>query len=296
MPQITIIDKSGIAGAAGIIATAYKGCGYACFIIDDMESMNVGTNTDALLILYHHTIPPSKVCEGPVKQWQGKNIPQAILPVKDIESVKLFVKNLKTIHHKKNSCRHVAILGQWDDKYLRLANQIEVTLKKTGVASNKWTSDIILREDMVEGLGKGLGMAIYVGHGVSTGWEAFRGTGKKHFDKELYKPIHALLQLCCSTAGRRYTNCSFSEHLFLQGKVLSTLCAVSKTLHTDNIRWAVNISFAISKNIQSVGELILSSLPGQQVLKKYRLIGDPFAPLQTSPAFIKEANKTRVFL
>ena len=246
--------------------------------------------------MYHHSIPPSHVCEGPVIEWQHKIIPQAILPIVDIESVHLFTRNLKIIHEGEKSFRHVTILGQWHNQYLRLADQIEAALKKTAIPSTRWTSDIILREDMVRGLGKGLGVAIYVGHGVSTGWEGFRGTGKKHFAEPVFKPIHALLQLCCSTGGRRYTNCSFSEHLLLQGKVLSTLCAVNKTLHTDNIRWAVNISFSISKKVQTVGELILSSLPGQQVIKKYRLMGDPFAPLQTSPAFIKQANKTRVFV
>jgi hypothetical protein len=291
-----IIDKSTIAGAAKSIATAYNSCGYACYVVKDVKEIDDEAAFDALLILYHHLVPPSKVCDGPVKECKGKIIPQAILPVVDLNSVISFTRNLKIIHQHKNSLRHVAILGQWDDRYLRLADQIEATLKRSAIASTKWTSDIILREDMVHGLAKGMGVAIYVGHGVSTGWEGFRGTGKKHFDGSVFKPVHALLQLCCSTGGRRYTQCSFSEYLFLKGKVLSTLCAVNKTLHTDNIRWAVNISFAMSKNIVSVGELIVKSLPGQSVIKKYRLIGDPFAPLQTSPSFIERANKTRVFI
>ncbi len=296
MPHLVIIDKSTNAGAATCIAMAYRSCGYACFIITAEAEISRFTSIDALLILYHHSVAPSKVCDGPVYEWKGKIIPQAILPVKDMDGVIFFSRSLKKIHLGSNSLRHVTILGQWDDRYLRLADQIEATLEKSAIASTKWTSDIILREDMVEGLGKGMGVAIYVGHGVSTGWEGFRGTGKKHFETPVFKPVHALLQLCCSTGGRRYTNCSFSEYLFLKGKVLSTLCAVNKTLHTDNIRWAVNISFAMSKNIISVGELIVKSMPGQQVIKKYRLIGDPFAPLQTSPSFIKQANKTRVFI
>ncbi len=291
-----IIDRSTIAGAATSIAMAYTSCGYACYIVKEMNEINQVTYIDAILILYHHSMPPSKVCDGPVKEWQGKMIAQAILPVIDSNSIQYFTRNLKKVHLKQNGLQHVAILGQWDDRYLRLADQIEATLKKSAIASTKWTADIILREDMVAGLGKGVGVAIYVGHGVSTGWEGFRGTGKKHFESHVFKPVHALFQLCCSTGGRRYTNCSFSEFLFLQGKVLSTLCAVSKTLHTDNIRWAVNISFAISNNIQCVGELIIQSLPRKAVLKKYRLIGDPFAPLMSSPYNINQVNKTRIFI
>jgi hypothetical protein len=291
-----IIDKSTIAGAANSIAMAYRSCGYACFVAKDMAEVNQVTSMDALLILYHHSLPPSKVCDGPVLEWQGKLIAQAIFPVIDLDSIKCFAKNLKKVHLKQNTLRHVAILGQWDDRYLRLADQIEATLKKSAIASTKWTADIILREDMVAGLGKGVGVAIYVGHGVSTGWEGFRGTGKKHFEPHVFKPVHALFQLCCSTGGRRYTNCSFSEFLFLRGKVLATLCAVSKTLHTDNIRWAVNISFAISKNVHCIGELITQSLPQKAVLKKYRLIGDPFAPLKSSPNNINLVNKTRIFI
>jgi hypothetical protein len=173
--------------------------------------------------------------------------------------------------------------------YLRLSERIELLLKQP-IQSFRWTSDVISREAVVDGLGVGLGLAIYLGHGRPSGWVGYYGMRKRHFDAFRGEPLGSMLSLCCQTASRRRIGLSYAEALPLMGVAAASFGAVTETRHTDNTRWAVRICECLNSGVKTIGELLVRAAPANaSATLPYRLIGDPLAPLEAEIAGAQRA-------
>ncbi len=254
---------------------------------------------DALLLVGDRRRSPRTALPGPVLRLAaGRAVPAGWLPDAGPEALGRFARAAAHVHRREQAQVGVAVLSQWNPRYLRLAARIETLISQGegALPAFRWSSDLLLREAMIDGVGSGLGLAIYVGHGRPIGWVGYRGTRAHHFPAESGEPLGALFSLCCLTASRRRTGLSFAEALPLQGRAAATLGAVRSTLHTDNTRWAVRLCTGLRQGARTVGDLVTRALPPTaSAVDGYRLIGDPLAPLATPAAALDRARAIEVF-
>ena len=183
----------------------------------------------------------------------------------------------------------VAVLGQRSPRYQRLGARLAHHLGEVPHVS--WGAERLTREDLVAGLGVGLGPAVYLGHGRPSGWAAYRGLRAAHLLPE--QPVGALLSLTCWTASRRGVGTSFCEQVVLQGSAAAAVGAVRPVLHLDNARMVVALAAALRAGAPHVGALLRSMLlvhgePTPEA-SAYRLVGDPLATLAGSAGALDRA-------
>ncbi|MCU7933908.1 MAG: hypothetical protein KZQ99_03385 [Candidatus Thiodiazotropha sp. (ex Dulcina madagascariensis)] len=253
---------------------------------------------DAIVVIGSGRRAPGTALPGPViRSREGRTIPVGWIPHLSDESLAAFSRKAATIHHRQaNQRKSIAVLAQWQPRYLQLARRIEEILQQRNTPVFRWTSDLMFREDMVRGLATGLAAAVYVGHGRPNGWVGYRGTRAQHFNSQEGEPLGALFSLCCRTASRRRTGVSFAEKLTMAGVAGAVFGSVTDTLHRNNTRWAIRLIQGLTENISSVGELIAAALPvNDRAITDYRIIGDPLAPLLSTASANESASKIPVY-
>lgn len=177
----------------------------------------------------------------------------------------------------------LALLGQWEERTLRLAKLTEVSLLDSPQSLRvfRWTSERIVRPDLLRALGCGPGVAIYFGHGRARGWAGYEGVRAHHLPQVLREPVGAVLSLTCQVASRHKVGLSFAEEMVLQGFCAATLAATAKTVHFANGLLANRLCETLTRSgVQSLGAwLQAANLTEDQAQSGYRIIGDPLAPL-----------------
>jgi hypothetical protein len=149
---------------------------------------------------------------------------------------------------------------------------------------------------MLRGINSGMGLSIYLGHARPKGWVGYYGIRIHHLQAYKNEPMGAVLSICCHTASRKRTGISFSENLVYQGLAASSFGAVTATKHTDNTKWAVNLTEGVLRGYQTIGELLMASLPQHKsAISAYRLIGDPLAPVGSTDAAIALAEEIKIY-
>ncbi|WP_149276816.1 C25 family cysteine peptidase [Pareuzebyella sediminis] len=237
---------------------------------------------DAILILGNARRHPKTACNAPFIIKGSKKIPIGWLPFRNAEDILRFSNTLERVHSREQDDCVVALLSQRHPRFTRLVHRMEHILDKRAVPL-RWSSDVILREDVVNGLEEGVGLAAYFGHGRPIGWVGYYGFRAHHFTENTREPIGGLLSLCCKTASRKNTKLSFCEELVLNQKCAATFGAVDSTLHTDNTRWSVGLCSALLKGARSIGDLVVEAMPqNKTAFASYRLIGDPLAPIYST--------------
>jgi hypothetical protein len=250
----------------------------------------------AVLLVGSSRRAPATVLPSPfVTDHAGKRVPTAWLPATDARSLRRFATAAARVHRRGGRQPGVALLSQWHPRYLHIVDRME-TLLRDGHKVFRWTSDVILREGLVEAMGSGVGLGVYVGHGRPIGWVGYHGMRSRHFQGFAGEPMGAVLSLCCRTASRRRTGLSYAEALPLQGVAAASFGATSDTLHTDNTRWAVAVCDVLKEGVSTVGELITRAAPSSpNAVSPYRLIGDPLAPLASPAAALRRAHAVQVY-
>lgn len=255
--------------------------------LPDVKALLADTDTtDAVLLAGSARRAPATVVGGPlVADRSGRRVPVAWLPLTCRENNRRFAATAARVQRRVREQPAVAVLGQWQPRYLRVADRIEALLAPY-LHTLRWTGDVLGRDDTVRSLGSGLGLAMYVGHGRPVGWVGYHGVRAHHFETAWAEPatrgepLGAMLSLCCRTASRRRVGLSYAEALPLLGVAAASFGAVGDTLHTDNTRWAIGLCDALAGGAQTVGELIARGAPASPTASSsYRLIGDPMAPL-----------------
>ena len=272
----------------------------SCKDIPDVNLLEaLAEESKAIMVVGAPRRSPRNTLPGPlIKRKNGQSIPLSWLPEKNFETLRHFANAASKVHSRKLKIQPVAILSQRHKRYLHLACRIESLLSecREKTPAFLWTSDLLLRENMLEGLQGGMALALYVGHGRPIGWVGYYGTRKHHFEFGQGEPLGALLSLCCSTASRKRTGLSFAEAIPLQGAAAASFGAVSDTLHTDNTRWAVRIAKSLEKGVNTIGELIVAAQPPTlSAMKSYRIFGDPLAPLVGSDLSFQIAKKIKTY-
>jgi len=241
---------------------------------------------------------PATVLGGPfVVAGQGRRVPVAWLPATGASALRRFAACAARTHRRprrSSACTGAALLGQWQGQYLQVVERM-ATLLAPRTQAFRWTADVLLREELVQALGSGLGLGIYVGHGRAMGWVGYRGMRSHHFDGFSGEPVGAVVSLCCRTASRRRVGLSYAESLPLLGVAAASVGAVGDTLHTDNTRWAVGMCDALRGGAQTVGELVTLGAPiSGAAVSSYRLMGDPLAPLCAGMSGLQRARSVHL--
>jgi len=296
---VTVVAPKEAMDAMAPLVTAYRDKGYAVrhlatdgSVPDQKNLREIAGDSQALLVIGSSRRAPKTVLPGPVIATDdGRGVPAGWLPLVSIKHVARFAETAARVHRRQGDAQPVAVLSQWQSQYLRLAERVETLLTQQQQPVFRWSSDLLLREDMVQGLRSGLAAAIYVGHGRPVGWVGYRGTRAHHFEEDGGEPLGVLFSLCCRTASRRRTGLSFAEALPLLGVAGATIGSVTDTLHKNNARWAVGICAAMASGASTLGELMLKAFPvGAQAVQDYRILGDPLIPLRGAADSIAAAN------
>jgi hypothetical protein len=253
---------------------------------------------DAVLLAGDARFAPRTVLSGPFVSSGGNKIPISWLPFRNAGSLSKFIQTATDLQLRKRSKVAIGLLSQRLPRYLQVADKMEEELTwQSGIVEIfRWTSELVIPEDMLSGINCGLGAAIYLGHGRPVGWSGYYGVRICHFADFAQKPLGSVLSLCCHTANRRNTGISFSENLVTEGIASSAFGATMATLYTDNTRWAVNICHSLNKGIATIGELLADAAPmSRSGVEAYRLIGDPLAPLYSDFGSIDSARKIKIY-
>jgi hypothetical protein len=177
----------------------------------------------------------------------------------------------------------LAILGPLQRRYLHLADRMEVNVGLPGgppFPILRWTSDRIVRDDLVRALRLGIGLGIYVGHGRPSGWAAYHGLRGVHLVDVTGEPLGALLSMTCLTANRRRVGLSFSETVVAGGAAAAAVGAVAEVAHVDNMRWMLGLAAALRAGERRLGPALLAAQPNiVGRASPYRIVGDPLAAL-----------------
>ncbi|CAN5278112.1 hypothetical protein BH20ACT5_BH20ACT5_08940 [soil metagenome] len=243
-----------------------------------------GTDVDALLLVSPRRRSPRTVINGPtVTVAGGRRVPVGVLPAAGPGLLAGFAAAAARVHDRRagDGASSIAVLAQRSRRYLHLAARIRRLVdRQDGVLW--WPADEMIRADLVQGLGLGLATTIYVGHGRPTGWAGYAGLRAHHLSGAA-QPCGIVLSLACHTASRRRTGLSFTESLVLRGSAAAALGAATSTPHVANARWSLRITAALSAGVGTAGELVAAAEPDGELSGRYRLIGDPMAPLLDAP-------------
>lgn len=166
----------------------------------------------------------------------------------------------------------VALLGQWEERALHLADDIEQSTTPLAV---RWTAERIVRRDLLPALWTGLGATVYVGHGETWGWMGYGGVTAQRWLQHTGDPVGTVFSLSCKTA-RPGTEPSFCDALVAGGAAAAVLGCSESSLHSINRRLAL----ALAGRLERAGCLAecLEDIP-EEWLRGYRISGDPAAPL-----------------
>jgi len=246
---------------------------------------------DALLLAGDARRAPATVLPGPfLVDRAGRRVPAAWLPLRSAAANRRFAASAARVQRRAGAERGLALFSQWHPRYLRLADRMD-ELVRARWQTFRWAGDVVTREGLVDAVGTGLGLGVYLGHGRPVGWVGYHGVRSHHFDGFDGEPMGVLMSLCCRTASRRRTGLSYAEALPLRGVAAASFGATSDTLHTDNTRWAIGVCDALAAGVTTVGELIVRAAPASpRACAPYRLIGDPLAPLASSRAAVADAR------
>ena len=304
-PHVLLAMPKAHAASMGELVQAWRDIGATVSIESYVEAMppiehwvREGHGISAALLLGPARRAPATVLAAPFAVDQsGRRVPLAWLPATTAAAVRRFSATAARSHRRPQrmaGCGGVALLAQWQRQYLQVIDRMAVLLAPVAQGF-RWTADSLLREDMVQALGSGLGLGIYVGHGRPVGWVGYHGMRGHHFDAFDGEPLGALVSLCCRTASRRRVGLSYAESLPLRGVCSASLGAVGDTLHTDNTRWAVGLCDALRSGAQTIGELVARGAPmSPAAVASYRLIGDPLAPLAAARGGLRRARSVHL--
>ena len=299
-PELPFLNLS--EGSLDCIAQTYKKFNIQSEIVtytqrpDLQKIYDLMNDHQAVLYISSARSHPRNLVSQPFVEKQNQRMIISTLPLRNEEDALQFSKTIQEVHSRPQDYCAFALLSQRHKRFIRIVDRMRTILNSPLYNVYKWTSDLLLKENMVQGLERGLGLAMYFGHGRPIGWVGYYGFRSHHFTAQQTQPVGAILSLCCKTASRKRTSLSFTEDLVLKGKVASSFGAVDSTLHSDNTRWSVGISKAIQNGANTINELLLQAMPQRKsAFEHYRLIGDPFAPIYSTESAVNFANTVKTY-
>jgi Peptidase family C25 len=171
------------------------------------------------------------------------------------------------------------LLGELEERTLDAVERVTAQMPKDSPIF-QWTAERLRRQDLISALRCGPGAAFYFGHATASGWAGYGGFDKTDVALVAGNPLGAILSLTCSSATRPPKALSFCEEMVLSGLCCAALGASRKTLHQQNVRLGMALAQALaSGRIINLADLLLAARVPRHILARYRVVGDPFAPL-----------------
>ena len=151
---------------------------------------------EGLLLVDDRRRAPRTALPGPfLLDPSGRAVPAGWLPDLGPE-LEVFARAAARVQRRSGPPGPLAVLGQWEPRYLQLAGRLEANLCRGGEPPFpvfRWTSERITRADVVSGLRLGLGLGIYFGHGRPRGWAGYHGLRARHLVEAGGEPLGAAL-------------------------------------------------------------------------------------------------------
>jgi hypothetical protein len=185
------------------------------------------------------------------------------------------------------------VLGEYEQRALALADR--VTAESGAAPTFNWTAQRLTRAGLSDALGCGPGIALYVGHALAGGWAGYGGFGHRDLGRvPAGNPVGALLSISCSAASRPRRGLSFCEEAALGGVCIAALGACGPTLHASNAELALALACTLKNpGVTTLAALLLAAPVRAGALDRYRIVGDPLAPLAGAPGC--DAAARRIF-
>jgi Peptidase family C25 len=249
---------------------------------------------EALLLVDDRRRAPRTALPGPfLVDPSGRPVPVGWLP--DLGSgLEVFAKAAARVQRRSGPAGPLAVLGQWEPRYLQLAARLETNLCRGGEPPFpilRWTSERITRADLVAGLRLGIGVGIYFGHGRPKGWAGYHGLRASHLVETGGEPIGALFSVTCLTANRRRVGLSFSEAVVTGGAAAAAVGAVDVVAHVDNMRWMLGLADSLRAGETRLGPALLAASTRAVSQTPYRIVGDPLALLAGTAEGTRRAER-----
>lgn len=264
-------------------------------VIED-PAAHLPENAAALLIVAPRRRGPHSALPGLwVPDAAGRRVPVGWLP--DVPfGLATYAHAAARILDREHRLGALAVLGQWEDRFLRVALRTSRWFEKHPPAPRTfhWTADRLSRPDLIAGLQSGLGAAIYYGHGRANGWAGYHGVRRTDFPTPWPEPLGALFALCCQNAGRKGARLSFAEELVLRGVCGGALAATRKTRHEANRMLGPALCEVLTQHphLTLADAVSRMDLPADFWKKTpYRFLGDPLTPLSAAPTAIAQAEQ-----
>jgi hypothetical protein len=249
---------------------------------------------EGLLLIGDRRRAPRTALPGPfIVDPSGRAVPAGWLP--DLGSgLDVFAKAAARVQRRSGPPGPLAVLGQWEPRYVQLAGRLEANLRRGGdppFPILRWTSERITRSDLVEGLRLGLGVGIYFGHGRPSGWAGYHGLRARHLVEVAGEPLGVLFSVTCLTANRWRVGLSFSEAVVTGGATAAAVGAVDLVAHVDNMRWMLGLADALRSGESRLGPALLAASTQSVSQTPYRIVGDPLALLAGTAAGARRAER-----
>lgn len=168
----------------------------------------------------------------------------------------------------------VVLLGDRQARTSALLDRAEARLSRA-VTVHRWDAGSVTRRAMLSGLGSGVDVAIYTGHGTPSGWPTYGGVRPSDLVREGAQPIGTLVCLTCHGATRRPDGGSFSDDVVATGVACAVLAAEGEVSHETNDAVLASItSVLVNGAAATVGEL-LSAVAAAVPASPYVITGDP---------------------
>jgi hypothetical protein len=249
---------------------------------------------EGLLLIGDRRRAPRTALPGPfIVDPSGRPVPAGWLP--DLGSgLDVFAKAAARVQRRSGPPGPLAVLGQWEPRYVQLAGRLEANLRRGGdppFPVLRWTSERITRSDLVEGLRLGLGVGIYFGHGRPSGWAGYHGLRARHLVEVAGEPLGVLFSVTCLTANRWRVGLSFSEAVVTGGATAAAVGAVDLVAHVDNMRWMLGLADALRSGESRLGPALLAASTQSVSQTPYRIVGDPLALLAGTAEGARRAER-----
>jgi hypothetical protein len=249
---------------------------------------------EGLLLVDDRRRAPRTALPGPfLIDPSGRAVPAGWLP--DLGAgLEVFAKAAARVQRRSGPAGPLAVLGQWEPRYLQLAGRLEANLSRGGPPPFpvlRWTSERITRADLVQGLRLGLGVGIYFGHGRPLGWAGYHGLRASHLVEAGGEPLGALFSVTCLTANRWRVGLSFSEAVVTGGAAAAAVGAVDVVAHVDNMRWMLGLADSLRSGEARLGPALLAASTHAVSQTPYRIVGDPLALLAGTAEGARRAER-----
>jgi len=228
----------------------------------------------ALLVVGTAGETPSTALRGPLEDVGGRAVPVGWLPADS--GLTLAVRAMAEAAARSPSRGPVALIGGHGERYRALLQRVEAGIE--GQPVHRWDAARASRHTMLSGLALGPALALYAGHGTPRGLAAYGGvSGRDLAGTGL--PLGALVCLTCHAATRPRRGLSFAEEAVLAGAAAAVLAANDDVTHEEHVGMAGALLAALNAGVSTIGELVCQAALPASLLSRYRIVGDPAAPL-----------------